>query len=351
MPYKTNMARNVVALISMLVSAFAFAGTLQPYNANPNQVTVSGISSGGAMAVQVHVAYSATFKGAAIFAGAPYYCAEDSLANALTRCMNAATASEIPVPHLVDTALTWANQGLIDDTANLYNSKLYLFSGLLDATVHQPGMDAARDFYRYFVNPANIIYNNTTLAGHAWISLLGPNPCAATQSPFVNNCNIDPEETFLTAMYGPLKPKAVGALSGQFLPIDQSEFFDDRNPTAHSVDSNGWVYVPASCAQDTECRVHVSFHGCNQGFTAVGDQFFRRTGLNEWADTNNIIVLYPQAVPNVTTAQVNNQGCWDWWGYDDANYAIKSGRQMLMTKRMVDRITSGYKRKGKPPIH
>lgn len=342
-----HLAPRLAAMFLWFGAALAHAGTLQAYNVDPNQTTVSGISSGGAMAVQAHVAYSATFKGAAIFAGAPYYCAQGDITNALNRCMNALVESEIPVAELVDQAVTWANQGLIDDTANLYNSKLYLFSGTLDAVVHQPGMDAARDFYRYFVNPANIVYNNVTPAGHGWISLLGPNLCAATQSPYVNNCNIDPEETFLSAVYGPLNPKASGALSGQFLPVDQSEFFDDRNPTAHSVDNNGWVYVPASCAAGKECRLHVSFHGCNQGFTKVGDQFFRRTGLNEWADTNNIIVLYPQAVPNVTATQVNNQGCWDWWGYDDPNYAVKSGRQLLMTKRMVDRITSGYKRRGK----
>jgi hypothetical protein len=44
----------------------------------------------------------------------------------------------------------------------------------------------------------------------------------------------------------------------------------------------------------------------------------------------------------VTTTTVNGLGCWDWWGYDDPNYAKKSGRQLLMTKRMVDRVTSGY---------
>lgn len=71
----------------------------------------------------------------------------------------------------------------------------------------------------------------------------------------------------------------------------------------------------------------------------------------EWDDTNNIIVLYPQAVPIVTITEINNQGCWDWWGYDDPNYAVKSGRQVLMTTRMVDRITSGYKRKGKPLVN
>ena len=36
---------------------------------NISDVSVSGFSSGGFMAVQLHVAYSATIKGAAIFAG------------------------------------------------------------------------------------------------------------------------------------------------------------------------------------------------------------------------------------------------------------------------------------------
>lgn len=325
------------------VAASAFGGQLRGYNVDPGSITVSGISSGGAMAVQAHVAYSGTFRGAAIFAGAPYNCAEGSLANALTRCMNAVTSAEIPVATLVSTTLARAKAGTIDDPANLRDDKVYLFSGTLDAVVRQPGMDAARDYYRYFVDPANIVYDNQTPAGHAWISPLGPNPCAATQSPFVNDCGKDPEETFLTMFYGGLKPKAAGALSGQFLAVDQTEFVDDRNPAAHSLDANGWLYVPASCSRGERCRVHVAFHGCNQSFSKVGDQFFRRTNLNEWADTNRILVLYPQAAANLDPNHLNNQGCWDWWGYDSAAYAEKAGTQLLMTKRMVDRIASGWR--------
>jgi poly(3-hydroxybutyrate) depolymerase len=41
---------------------------------DPSKVTVSGLSSGGFMAVQMHVAYSSVFSGAGIFAGGPYYC-------------------------------------------------------------------------------------------------------------------------------------------------------------------------------------------------------------------------------------------------------------------------------------
>jgi chitodextrinase len=65
--------------------------------------------------------------------------------------------------------------------------------------------------------------------------------------------------------------------------------------------------------------------------------YVRNTGYNKWADTNNIIMLYPQA----TASGPNPNGCWDWWGYDDANYAVKAGRQMAAVKAMVDRIVSG----------
>lgn len=333
-------ALSVLGVLSgTLLSQSGFAGALPSYNADPNQVTVSGISSGGAMAVQAHVAYSGTFKGAAVFAGAAYYCAEGNVALAVGRCMEPVSSLQIPVDQLAATTRNWASLGLIDDLANLANSKVYLFSGTLDQTVRQPTMDALRDYYLRFVDPNNIVYNNGTAAGHGWISLMGPIACPLQQSPFINNCNIDPQQTFLSMFYGQLNPRQTGQLSGQFIPVDQSEFFDDRNPAAHSVDTNGWLYVPAACAQGESCKVHVSYHGCNQSYSKIGDQFIRKSGINEWADTNRMIVLYPQAI---VTAVSNNLGCWDWFGYDDPDYAKKSGRQMVMTKRMVDRITAGY---------
>ncbi|MBI1891933.1 MAG: fibronectin type III domain-containing protein [Burkholderiales bacterium] len=332
---------SLCAVIFFVLSCHAAAGALPRFNADPVQVTVSGISSGGAMAVQAHVAYSGTFKGAAIFAGAAYYCAQGNLAYATARCMEPLSSLEIPVAELASTTRLWASQGFVDNTAYLANSKVYLFSGTLDQTVRQPGMDALRDYYLNFVNPSNIVYNNQTAAGHGWISLLGPVLCAAQQSPYVNNCNLDPQQTFFSMFYGQLNAKQTGQLSGQFTAVDQTEFVDDRNPNLHGLDTNAWLYVPASCARGELCRVHVSYHGCNQSFNKIGDQFIRMSGLNEWADTNNIIVLYPQVFPSLV-GPVNGQGCWDWWGYDDPDYAKKSGRQLLMTKRMVDRITSGY---------
>jgi poly(3-hydroxybutyrate) depolymerase len=319
-------------------ASFAQAAPLAAYNVNPSTVTVSGISSGGAMAIQAHVAYSATFHHAAVFAGAAYDCAQGSVALAIGRCQEALTAAEIPVADLVATTRARAAQGLIDDPANLAASRVYLFSGTLDQTVRQPGMDAARDYYAHFVPAPNIVYENTVAAGHGWISPLGQVACPLQSSPYVNNCNIDPQQVFLSMFYGPLQPRQTAQLSGTLVPFDQGEFLDDRNPNAHSMDTTGWLYVPATCARGEPCRLHAAFHGCSQGYAKIGDQFIREANLDEWADTNHIIVLYPQAIavpPN------NGLGCWDWWGYDSAGYDTRAGTQLLAVKRMVDRIAGG----------
>lgn len=49
-------------------------------------------------------------------------------------------------------------------------------------------------------------------------------------------------------------------------------------------------------------------------------------------------MLYPQT--KADSLKGNPNGCWDWWGYDDANYSKKSGRQMAALKKMVDRVIS-----------
>ena len=55
--------------------------------ADPHFTTISGISSGGFMAVQMHVAFSETFKGVGVIAGGPYYCAKNSSDIAFTNCL------------------------------------------------------------------------------------------------------------------------------------------------------------------------------------------------------------------------------------------------------------------------
>jgi hypothetical protein len=98
------------------------------------------------------------------------------------------------------------------------------------------------------------------------------------------------------------------------------------------------VFVPHSCATGQSCRLVVALHGCAMYQGAIGQQFVQKSGLNAWADTNGILVLYPQA----TTSLSNGLGCWDWWGYTNASYNEKTSVQMTAIMGMVDKIVSGH---------
>lgn len=67
----------------------------------------------------------------------------------------------------------------------------------------------------------------------------------------------------------------------------------------------GFVYVPTACQQQEECALHVSFHGCSQDYDHIQDAWAVHAGFNEWAEANNIIVLYPYADGNVMLSNPN----------------------------------------------
>ena len=306
------------------------AVNLPALNIDPNQTTVSGLSSGGFMAVQLHVAYSVTFKkGAGVVAGGPFYCAEGSVTNATGRCM--ASPAGIPTSTLVNTTDSWASAGTVDPVANLQNSKVYLFSGTLDSVVKPGVMDALKTYYASFVPAANTVFKKDIAAEHALVTDDYGNACSTKGSPYINNCNFDLAGAMLAHLYGPLNARNNATLpSGNFVEFNQSQFI-----TNHGMAATGWAYIPQACSSGTQCRLHVALHGCQQNVSTVQQQWVRNTGYNRWADTNNMVVLYPQ-----TSTQATNS-CWDWWGYDSANYAKKSGPQMAAIKAMVDQLSSG----------
>lgn len=317
-------------------SAGAVVVTLPKYNVNVAEVSVSGISSGGYMAAQMHFAYSKTIrKGAGIIAGGPVYCSQGSVTIATGPCM--ADTGSRNLSYLISTINTWSGNGYIDPTSNLATSKVYLFSGTIDSTVKQPVMNDLKTMYANYVPAANVTYKNNIAAEHALATDDYGNDCSVNASPYINDCNFDTAGEILKWIYGTLNAKNVGTLGGSFVNFNQRSFWGNGDPTNHGMANDGWAYVPANCAAGQACKLHVAFHGCKQNVATVGTQFYQRTGYNRWADTNNMIILYPQA--NTTFANPN--GCWDWWGYDDVNFPAKSGGQMVAVKTMIDRVVSG----------
>lgn len=102
-----------------------------------------------------------------------------------------------------------------------------------------------------------------------------------------------------------------------------------------------YLYVPKSCETES-CKVHVVLHGCLQSASSIGNAYYSETGYNEAADTNNIIVLYPQ-VEISETVPLNPLGCWDFWGYSDSNsdqpvFYTRDAVQMKAIAHMIKRL-------------
>jgi poly(3-hydroxybutyrate) depolymerase len=429
------------AAASTVIASPCAAQQLGSYDIRQDQIYVAGISAGGYMAVQMHVAFSHLFKGAAIYAGGPYYCAQDTLAAALNTCETG--TPQVDLAALESTTASWASQGLIDPVAGLKGQPVYLWSGTADTTVRQALMDALKSYYQYF-GASVFQYDNNFDAQHGWESPYGPLSCQEAATPYVIKCAnmdqtgstgvtglypfglgggtglypfglgggtglyplgqsgsatagtsglatalsgatgpstlgqsgsatavsgvtgpstlgqsssatatfgttglpaldqsglptaaYDSEKVWLTQWFGNLNPKNEGTLKGAMIAFDQNQFAPGGNAAAISMDQTGYAFVPADCASGAQCGLVLVLHGCLQYHGTVGSAFIDDAGVNQWADTNHIVVLYPQTIAMNGS---NPNGCWDWWGYLNSSYAQKSGPQMQALSAMVARV-------------
>jgi hypothetical protein len=343
---------------------------LGSYNVDISQSSVSGLSAGGYMADQFFVAFSDDIVGAGIFAGGPYGCSQGDLNTATGKCMgNLPPITLSDIEALYDNAEAYADAGKIDSLDNLQHRKVYIFSGTLDQTVKPEVVDWVDNWFERAGMPAsNILYEKDIAAGHTQPTLDYGNPCkSASASPWMSDCDYDGAGEALKHIYGNLNPKSpVTDASGTFIEFPQNEFFKPRNLTKSELKSRysfnefGYAYVPQTCQEGDPCKIHVVFHGCKQIYDRnpnasdfnpdddshpFGLQMVKRAGYNEWANTNHLIILYPQAQKTAATPYIgglgNPRGCYDWWAYIDGTtdtYATKESPQMAAVYAMMERV-------------
>lgn len=308
------------------------APALGTYNIDPARISVSGFSAGGFFAMQLGVAYSSIFRGVGIFAGGPYDCARHAY---VVGCVNNARPD---IAGSIANMRSWsANR--IDSVGNISAQRVYIFVGKDDGIV---GANVTRQVKRLyddvggFAASGNVKYVELEGVNHTFptdFDRAGDSPCGLLVLPYISNCKFDGAGDALQWIYGPLTAPNTATLRGDLLAFDQSAFVGD----GAGMDATGWLYVPASCAAGKRCALHVALHGCQQAYAVIGAYFVTNTGYNRWADTNNMVVLFPQ-----TSASLSNPlSCWDWIGLYGSDYDQKSGAQIRAIMAMIQRIAAG----------
>lgn len=362
-----------------------------PQVATPNQVSISGISSGAAMAVQFAVAHSKTVRGVAEIAGPGWGCAQGRISQAVNDCL----CTRDPLPSRVDQARSLAKQGLIDplhDDKPQGLSRAFVFHSMGDATVLAPSGQASVSFLTDFIGAAPIVdwgngQDDSDHAGHGFIAPTGGDACRADghEQTYVRHCGgEDNARDLFKALYPdvPTTPadRVADIPDADLQPFDQQPYIDavkgkgayiapddlafyfwpTRSERRQNLDmaATGYVYVPPSCRMaDAHCRVHIALHGCKQDARV----FAQQAGYDNWAEHYRVIVVYPALQPSgspvseacsageVSTwldsawAKPNPNGCWDWWGYldggDNTRYLTKAAPQMQVLERIIEALT------------
>lgn len=325
--------------------------------------SISGLSSGAFMAVQLHMTHSADFSGVGIIAGGPLGCAasyldaaattQDSCAlGALYIAMTPLTSATSPNPRLLaQKAQELAQEGKIDPIERLAGHRIYIFTGTQDSVVHSVVVQGTKAFYEELgVGEDNIFFSDQVPAGHSIITTNPTDsPLSANQPPYINRGDFIQSHQILAFIYGPKKlalmsdqdedinssfnPGKPGSYEpGRLVCFDQKTFLPAEEDWARaSMGDYGFAYIPKKVYETGKAKgVHIALHGCKQGYDyrniiagwvndanepPYGLRYMTTTGYNDMADERDLIILYPQASAADNARLQNPDGCWDWWGY------------------------------------
>jgi poly(3-hydroxybutyrate) depolymerase len=304
-------------------------------NLDLSQTSVSGLSSGGYMATQFQLAHSETIVGAGIVGAGPYYCALGDISIALGQCVNKISESINNTP-FNEKYQQYLDAELVAPSVDLQDDRVKVIHGKNDTTVNRKAADLLVEQYRRWLAAAQVDYVSDKNFAHHMPTLNSGTPCDVSESPFIGNCDYDAAGEILSFIYSDLAPPS----SPDSLPVDTLDISNLADLGGASISDDAFIYIPESCQQGASCTLHISFHGCNQSAEDVGSEYAEQSGYNRWADTNNMVVLYPQ-VEKSMFMPLNPQGCWDWWGYTDENYANREGPQISAIYTVMQALAKG----------
>lgn len=330
--------------------------------------SISGLSSGAFMTVQLHIAHSSAFVGAGVIAGGPYRAAESFQAspmaptscilNSLYVAMTPLTASTAPDPEKL-VALAQATDN-IDDLSHVAGQRMYIFTGTCDQVVNQYAVRSTKAFYQALGVPdESLLFVDDVPAGHSIITMNPEDsPLSANQPPYINRGAFIQSYQILDHLY-PGAKAAAEAPFGDLVRFEQAEFLDTAEQRACMAEF-GYAYIPSRVAsgEAEAIGVHVVLHGCKQGYAYIdyvngredslnqppyGDRYVRSTGYMEWAEANDLILLFPQADGGDNNDVQNPEGCWDWWGYSasdpyEPDYYSRDAVQIRAIYSMLTRL-------------
>lgn len=398
--------------------------------------TISGISSGGFMSVQMATIYSSQFSGVGTIAGGFFYCSQnhlqekikegqshlfvgsrnllqfepsDKLYTDVTTLMSPEKwfkpAQSNPIYQAVGVCMAdpkqaalpdlkqMATENKIDSVDHFKNLKAYIYQGKKDSVVNPEMVDQLTSFYTTNGIQQKQIQTTYGSGGHNFpTDKEGLNPCEAQDVPYISSCQLDVAQQVLTHLTGQTLQKSKPQMEHLYL-VDQT--LDHKNQVVQSQNENTWkqptqslapygyLYAPEQCLKNpSSCAVHVALHGCkmSDSFSKDFDESYQNqvagtqilemrsekdlnlfnsflptieqkknqygtlkfavnSGYIDYAEKNNLMILFPQTWITEANFPYNPKGCWDWFGWTGSNYASKKGAEASWMMSFIQAVS------------
>lgn len=242
--------------------------------------------------------------------------------------------------------MEWMQDSLqIDSLKNIRDTKVYLYSGTKDTVVHQGVVKKLEAQLETWVDPDKIHTEYSIPSVHSWVTDYTGHECGTFETPFIVNCGYDQAGILLSHIFGPMANRSSPtvppskSIMDNIYEFSQAPYVPGIYTLAElSLYPTAYAYVPQQCLRTSshsdECKFLVLLHGCEQSIRDIGMDMVFNTGVLQYAETNSIVVLMPQADKSV----LNPKGCFDWWGYTGVEYPTKLGPQVSTIHNMMSQV-------------
>lgn len=325
----------LIAATSLLLACGRGADDYPPLpemQLNAERFYIGGLSSGGYMAQQLHLAWPEEVQGVAVFAAGPYGCARQGVNAALFQCM-AITRGRPQAAALVELAQQDAEEGKLGDLQALKNDRVFIYQAERDPVIHASVSQAAIDFYAHLLPEEQLLVRRGSAAGHGLPTPDQGVACQQTRSPFINACGFSGPELSLDHLDQPSRRPLQEAPLGELRAFSQRPFSENSRGLAAS----GYYYQPPTCEGDAQCGLKMVLHGCEQGVEKLGQAMIKKSGYLQQADARDLVLVFPQIEASIP----NPKGCWDWWGYESSAFDTREGPQVEGLRSLWQQLLNG----------
>lgn len=290
-------------------------------------------------------------------------------------CMGEPDKAELPAEVLKKNA----ERKLIDPLHHMKEQKVFIFQGKNDSVLNYKMQDKMKEYYLSNGVSENKIEVLTGEGSHNFpTDRTDGIKCESEEVPYVSSCGLNVAGNLLDHL---LDGNLVrGAFNKEHIYlVDQTNLLNkDKTDVpenewiqpGESLAPYGYLYAGEKCLKNPgSCRLHVALHGCKMSdsyqesfqeqyqkqvntykilnmrtkkdwrffsvLPAIEDKvnqygllkFVLDSGYIEYAEENDLMILFPQTWISEKNYPYNPKGCWDWFGWTGDQYATKKGAE------------------------